>query len=418
MRAFISVRSVVAVVICLAALGCTRPGPHVTLPDEAIGEPAFAATVEAHTGAPVVAGNTVDVLLNGDQIFPAMLKEIRGARETINYTQYSWADGPVSQDVVNALAERCGAGVAVNVLLDAVGTSDLPGEYVERMKRAGCRVEYFRPVARLDLHRYNYRNHRRILVVDGRVGFTGGSGVSAKWMGDGRTKQHWRDTDVRARGPVVASLQATFAESWRAVTGVVLGGARYFPGADPAPRGARAQVVRSSPAGGSFDVYTMYLLAIAGARRTINITNPYFVPDTTMEEALLSAARRGVRVTVLVPGEIDHNLVRQASRRGFGPMLLAGIRIHEYRAALLHAKTMVVDGEWATVGSTNFDNRSFALNDEVNFVVYDRALAGRLDRVFAEDLAHATPVDYGTWRARPLRDRVLEALALPIRDLL
>jgi cardiolipin synthase len=162
----------------------------------------------------------------------------------------------------------------------------------------------------------------------------------------------------------------------------------------------------------------MYLLAIAGARRTINMTNPYFVPDTTMKDALLRAARRGVQVTALVPGEIDHNLVRQASRRGFGPLLLAGIRIYEYRASLLHAKTMVVDGEWATVGSTNVDNRSFALNDEMNLVVYDRGIAGRLDQVFAEDLKHAARVDYETWRARPLRDRFIETLALPIRDLL
>lgn len=416
-------RSLVHILACVVVVGalvggCARPDPHVELPEQAISEPAFAATVEAHTGAAVVAGNTVDVLLNGDEFFPAMLKEIRGARETINYAQYSWADGPVSRDISEALAERCRAGVAVNLLLDAVGTSAMPTEYIDLMRRAGCRVEHFRPVSRAALHRFNYRNHRRVLVVDGRVGFTGGSGVSEKWMGDGRTKGHWRDTDARTRGPIVASLQGTFADSWRTETGIVLGGHAYFPGADPTARGVRAQIVRSSPAGGSFDVYTMYLLAIAGARRTINMTNPYFVPDTTMKDALLRAARRGVRVTVLVPGEIDHNLVRQASRRGFGPLLLAGIRIHEYRAGLLHAKTMVVDGEWATLGSTNVDNRSFALNDEMNLVVYDQGIAGRLDQVFAEDLKHSARVDYETWRARPLRDRFVETLALPIRDLL
>jgi cardiolipin synthase A/B len=413
------VRTIVCVVVAGAlAAGCARPDSHVVLPEQAIGEPAFIATVEAHTGAPVVAGNTVDLLLNGDEFFPAMLKEIRAARETINYAQYSWADGPVSRDISEALAERCRAGVAVNLLLDAVGTSAMPTEYIDLMRQAGCRVEHFRPVSRAALHRFNYRNHRRVLVVDGRVGFTGGSGVSAKWMGNGRTKGQWRDTDARVRGPIVAFLQGTFADSWRTETGIVLGGRAHFPGADPVARGVRAQVVRSSPGGGSYDVYTMYLLAIAGARRTIHMTNPYFVPDTTMADALVKAARRGVRVTVLVPGEIDHNLVRQASRRGFGPLLQAGIRIHEYRAGLLHAKTMVVDGEWATVGSTNVDNRSFALNDEMNLVVYDRGVAGRLDRVFAEDLGHAARVDYETWRARPLRDRVIETLALPIRDLL
>ena len=423
MHGSVASRSLVRTITCLVVAGaivagCARPDAHVVLPDQAIGEPAFAATVEAHTGAPVVAGNAVDLLLNGDEFFPAMLKEIRAARETINYAQYSWADGPVSREISEALAERCRAGVDVNLLLDAVGTAAMPTEYIDLMREAGCRVEHFRPVSRAALHRFNYRNHRRVLVVDGRVGFTGGSGVSAKWMGNGRTKGQWRDTDARVRGPVVAFLQGTFADSWRTETGIVLGGRAHFPGADPVARGVRAQVVRSSPGGGSFDVYTMYLLAIAGARRTINMTNPYFVPDATMADALLSAARRGVRVTVLVPGEIDHNLVRQASRAGFGPLLLAGIRIHEYRAGLLHAKTMVVDGEWATVGSTNVDNRSFALNDEMNLVVYDRGVAGRLDQVFAEDLTHAVRVDYDTWRARPLRDRVVETLALPIRDLL
>ncbi|HUF91986.1 MAG TPA: cardiolipin synthase [Candidatus Limnocylindria bacterium] len=418
-----SVRSRLYALACVVAVGafaagCAQPDPHVVLPEQAIGEPAFVATVVAHTGSPVVAGNSVELLLNGDQFFPAMLEAIRGARETINYAQYSWADGPVSRDITEALAERCRAGVAVNLLLDAVGTAAMPTEYIDAMRSAGCRVEHFRPVSRAALHRFNYRNHRRVLVVDGRVGFTGGSGVSAKWMGDGRTKDHWRDTDARVRGPVVAFLQGIFADSWRTETGIVLGGPAHFPGAAPVEGGVRAQVVRSSPGGGSFDVYTMYLLAISAARRTINMTNPYFVPDTTVQEALLSAARRGVRVTVLVPGEIDHNLVRQASRRGFGPLLLAGIRIHEYRASLLHAKTMVVDGEWATVGSTNIDNRSFALNDEMNLVVYDRAFAARLDRVFAEDLEHAVRVDYDAWRARPLRDRIVETLALPIRDLL
>jgi cardiolipin synthase len=251
--------------------------------------------------------------------------------------------------------------------------------------------------------------------VDGRIGYTGGSGVSRKWMGNGRVRHHWRDTDVRVEGPVVEYLQGAFAENWLEATGIVLGGEAYFPRPLTPPGDAHAQVVRSSPAGGSFAMYTTFLLAISSARRSIYITNPYFVPDEAMEDALLGAARRGVRVVVLVPGEIDHNLVRQASRSGFGRMLRGGVEIHEYRAALLHAKTMVVDGVWATVGSTNLDNRSFALSDELNLVVYSRPVARQLEQVFLDDLAHSARVDYATWKRRSITDRVLELLAAPLR---
>jgi cardiolipin synthase len=257
-----------------------------------------------------------------------------------------------------------------------------------------------------------------VLVVDGKVGFTGGSGVSRKWMGNGRVENHWRDTDVRVRGPVVEYLQGAFAENWLEATGVVLGGDAYFPRPVVPAGEVYAQVVRSSPAGGSFAMYTMFLLAISSARSTIFITNPYFVPDNAMEEALTAAVRRGVRVVVLVPGAIDHNLVRQASRGKFGKMLRAGVEIYEYRAALLHSKTMVVDGVWATIGSTNLDNRSFALNDELNLVVYDAATARRLEKVFAEDLSYSVKVDYRAWSRRGLADRFLEILATPLRPLL
>ena len=408
---------VLAAALLLAA-GCARPHPHLVLPELRLGEPSFFPTLEAYTATPIVPGNRVDILLNGEEIFPAMLEAIRGARRTITYAQYYYEDGPVARDLAAALAERCLAGVGVNVLLDGFGALNIPAEYVETMRRAGCHVAFFRPLEVFGLHRANYRNHRRILVVDGRVGFTGGSGVSRRWMGNGRTANHWRDTDVRVSGPIVEYLQGAFAENWLEATGIVLGGEAYFP-RPLAPEGTvHAQVVRSSPAGGSFAMYTTFLLAVSSARRSIYVTNPYFVPDRRLAQAFIDAVRRGVRVVVLVPGVIDHNLVRQASRGNFGRLLRAGVEIYEYKAALLHAKTMVIDGVWSTVGSANLDSRSFTLNDELNLVVYDAGVARRLEEVFHEDLRYAERVDYARWRRRAFTSRILEWLTTPVQDLL
>jgi cardiolipin synthase len=406
------------VFLFLGTTACARVYPVASLPSVAVTDAAFVPTVEAYTSAPIVPGNRVEILLNGEQIFPAVIDAIKAARRTITYAQYFYEEGAVSLEIAEALAERCRAGVGVNVLLDSFGALGIPDAYVDLMRRSGCHVALFRPLARSVFQRSNYRNHRRILVVDGRVGFTGGSGVSRKWMGNGRVPDHWRDTDVRMEGPVVEYLQGAFAENWLEASGVVLGGDPYFPRPVASPGTVHAQVVRSSPHSGGFAMYTLFLLAIASARESISITNPYFVPDDKMREALVQAARRGVRVTVLVPGAIDHNLVRQASRANFGALLEAGVQIHEYRPALLHAKTMVVDELLATVGSTNLDNRSFALNDELNLVVYNRGVARQMEETFRDDVAHATRLTYERWRGRGLVDRFFELLAAPIRDLL
>jgi cardiolipin synthase len=235
------------------SVGCAaRVYPHVALPPLRLGEPSFFPTIEAYTSAPIVGGNHVDVLLNGDEIFAAMLTAIRGARTTITYAQYFYEDGPVARDLAEAFAERCRAGVGVNIILDAFGTVGMPAQYVDMLRHSGCHVAIFRPLTPLTWHRANYRNHRRILVVDGLVGFTGGSGVSEKWMGNGRVKNHWRDTDIRVRGPIVEYLQGAFVENWLETTGVVLGGEAYFPRPVRRVGEVHAQVVRSSPAGGSF----------------------------------------------------------------------------------------------------------------------------------------------------------------------
>jgi cardiolipin synthase len=410
-----------AILLILAAVlaaGCVTPHPHLSLPELALGEPSFFPTLEAYGTAPIVPGNAVRLLLNGEQIFPTMVEAIRSARRSISYAQYYYEEGPVAREMSEALAERCRSGVAVNVLLDAFGTLTMPAEYTELMRRSGCHVAYFRPLAQTVFRSANKRNHRRLLVVDGRVGFTGGSGVSRKWMGNGRTPGHWRDTDIRVEGPAVEYLQGAFAENWLETTGIVLGGEVYFP-QPRQPRGSTyVQVVKSSPAGGAAALYTTFLLAISAAQRSIHITNPYFVVDDAMGAALVEAVRRGVRVSVLVPGVIDHNIVREASRGRFGRMLRAGVEIHEYEAGLLHAKTMVIDGVWSTVGSANLDNRSLALNEELNVIAYGESTGRELERVFAEDLQYARRLDYRAWRSRGLGSRVLELLAAPIRSLL
>jgi len=396
--------------------GCAHHRPVLQLPSLEVGHATFASTVAAYTGSAVVGGNRVELLLNGDEIFPAKLRVIRSARKTINYAQYVFEEGQPAAAMARAFAERCRAGVRVNVLLDAIGALALPEEYRQIMLGGGCRLETFRPLSPFAVDRVNYRNHRRVLVADGRVGITGGSGTSGKWSGDGKTQDHWRDTDVLVEGPVVEQLQGAFAENWLEATGVALGGKDYFP-LPVEPKGhVTAQAVRSSPAGGSAAMYTMFLLAMASARQSIYITNPYFLPDDKMIDTLVGSARRGVRVVLLLPGAIDHNLVRQASRSELGRLLEAGIEVYEYRAALLHAKTMVVDSRWATVGSTNFDRRSFALNDEINLVVYDEGIARNLERIFEQDLSHSKRVTYEAWRNRSILSRLMEFLSLPVRD--
>jgi cardiolipin synthase len=410
-----------ALLLVAGLAGCAHVEQHLKLPDLAMGDPSFGPTIEAYTATRVVGGNTVDLLLNGDQIFPAILKAIRSARTTITYAQYFYESGEMPQQIAEALAARCRVGVRAHVLLDGFGAFTMPASYRQTMMDAGCEVVTFRPLSPLALFgplgfggKSDNRSHRRILVVDGRVGFTGGVGVSPSWTGNGRTKDHWRQTDVRIEGPVVASLQGAFVENWLEATGAVLGGEAYFPRLTP--RGAvTAQVVHSSPAEGSFSMYTMFLLAMSSARHSIYITNPYFLLDTRMTRALTEASKRGVRVVLLLPGPIDNYMVRHASRAGFGALFKAGIEIHEYQVGLLHAKTMVIDGVWATVGSTNLDTRSFALNEEVNLVVYSPDVAARLERVFADDLGYAKRINPETWRYRGAWERMLEVLSLPVR---
>lgn len=406
------------IVAALLLAACSGPRPSYVVPEVAVTEPAFARALEAHTLSAIVGGNRAEILLNGDQIFPAMLAAIRGARHTITFANYVYQDGAIAHEMAQALAERCRAGVGVNVLLDAIGSRPMPREYRETMERSGCHVTTFHPVSPLSLQRVNNRNHRRVLVVDGRIGFTGGTGVGTQWTGDGRTPGHWRQTDIRVEGPIVRFLQAAFAELWREATGILLGGDAYFPAVIGTAAGLAAQSVKSSPIGGSAEAYTLFRLAIGGARKSIYITTPYFVPDEDMLAALVAAAQRGTQVEVITAGVADtflDRLVRQASQAMYGPALQGGVRIHEYGPARLHSKTLVVDGEWVSIGSANLDNRSFELNYELNVTFHDRGLAAQLEQIFRHDLAYTRAVTYEEWRHRGL-GHVLELFLLPLKD--
>jgi len=403
--------------------GCARVIPVDKVPPIVVGEPAFFPTIEAYTDAPIVGGNQVQLLFNGDETFPVMLRDVATAKSTITFAQYLYEDGAFARALAQAFVERCRAGVQVHILIDSQGSGEIPEDIPVIMRDAGCQMKFFRRVEAPQvllpwkLLKYNYRNHRRVLVIDGRLGFTGGYGISEAWTGDGRTPEHWRETNARVEGPIVHQLQAAFTESWLEATGTVLGGDAYFPRIEPVGK-VSAQMVKSSPAGGSFQNYMLFLLSITSAKKSILITNPYFIPDDTMIQALLDAAARGVEVIVLVPGKIDHQITYRASRQNYGRMLLGGIRIFEYTAALLHAKTMVIDSVWATVGSTNFDNRSFALNEELNLTVYNAELARRLEQAFKEDLRYARKITYEEWNSRGIGERVLEWFSFPIKDYL
>ena len=401
--------------------GCAKVFAVRQVPDVALGQSQFFPTIEAHTDAPIVGGNRIEVLLNGDGTFPRMLAEIKKAKTTITFAQYLYEDGSIARELAEAFADRCRSGVKVSILLDRHGSGKAPASILSIMKDAGCDVEYFRRVDAdgiifpWKLLRYNYRSHRRVLVIDGRIGFTGGYGISEAWTGNGRTAEHWRDTNAQIEGPAVRFLQAAFAESWLEATGIAIGGDQYFPHLEP--RGnLSAQVVKSSPTGGSFQNYMLFLLSINSAKKSILITNPYFIPDNVLTQALLKAAARGVRVVVLLPGESDSRFTYTASRSHYGELLLGGVQIFEYKAALMHAKTIVVDGVWSTIGTTNFDNRSFALNQEINITVYDASLARRLEEIFDDDLKHSEAITYDQWRSRGIFERLFELFAFPLRD--
>ena len=372
---------------------------------------AFLQTMHALTGTAVSEGNRVEVLKNGVRFFPVMLSAIRAAKKTINCEFYIYWDGEVGRMFAQALAERSRAGVKVNVILDAVGSAQMSGDLTEFLQRNGVSVEWYHPLRWYTLSRFNHRTHRKLLVVDGEVGFSGGMGIADEWLGDADTKEHWRETVVRVEGPVVTQMQFAFLDNWVKSRGELLTGLEYFP--KLGPRGAVvAQVVKSSPSEGSSATKLLYIVSIVAAKKSIYINSAYFVPDKDTIRAMEGAVRRGVDVRVVVPGEFtDVPLVRHAGRLYYSQMLRRGIRIFEYQPTMMHAKTMVVDGIWTIIGSSNFDDRSFRLNDEVNVNIYDESIAAQMEQMFFEDLARSEEITRRRWLQRPWLDRMKERVA-------
>jgi len=371
----------------------------------------FLRTMGVVLGPALIGGNKVDVLLNGDEIFASMLDAIRGAKKTITFETYIYWGETIGHEFADALAERAHAGVKVHLLVDWLGSDKMAEEDVTKMKKAGVEVQKYNPLKWYNIARFNNRTHRKLLIVDGRIGFTGGVGISDKWRGNAQDSDHWRDTHFRVEGLVVAQMQSVFMDDWIKVTGVILHSDEYFPVLDSIGT-CRAQIFSSSPAGGNESMELMYLLAITSAEHSIQLSSAYFVPDELSIKSLVSALKRGVKVQILTPGKhIDNPSVRNASRSRWGDLLKAGAEMYEYQTTMYHCKVMIVDDIFTTVGSTNFDPRSFGLNAEANLNIYDTDFATEQIKIFQDDLAHAKRLSIAQWEDRPLLEKLWEQVA-------
>jgi cardiolipin synthase A/B len=381
----------------------------------------FRYAAELHSRVKMFEGNQVEILTAGDDIYRCLFSDLEAARQSITLQMYYCQPGRMADRFQQVLSERARAGVKVLFLHDAFGSIDLPKEYFDTLKAAGVHVAVFRPVQWYALEKAYNRSHIRVVVVDGETGYTGGFGIADKWYGDGRHEDQWRDTAVRFSGPAVLDHQATFAAGWAEATGDLLTGPAFFP-VDKlvgASGGALAAILHSAPSLGSSVAERFLAITISAARETLYITNAYFVPDDDFVRLLSDAARRGVDVRVLNAGK--HNDVKStwyAGRHEFEALLAAGVRLYEYQPTMVHAKTIVVDRVWASVGTMNFDNRSLAFNDETNLVALNEDVGGRLHDVFLEDLDYAHEISLDEFRRRPLKDKALELGAHAISRIL
>jgi cardiolipin synthase A/B len=376
----------------------------------------FLRASEALTGSPISEGNEAELLINGDRIFPAMLETIRSAEQTLCVQTYVYWRGDIAEELAGAICERAKAGVECRVILDALGAAKMDRSLVKDMEEAGVHVIRFRPPKPYAVRRLVHRTHRRLLIADGRVGMTGGVGVAAEWEGDAQDPEHWRDTHVRVRGPVVRGFAGTFAENWLEGTGEVLAGDGHLPDLEPIEGGGRMQLIRSSAGVGDTNMEALYYLSIASAARSIDLTAAYFVPRPAFIEALVKAAERNVEVRVLVPGpHIDKGFVRVAGSAAYEELLDAGVQIYEFQPTMLHAKSMVVDGCWSSVGTVNFDNRSFQLHDEVTLCIWGEGFAGELSTEFERDLERSERIDPKRWAGRGPGHRALQSASKLVR---
>lgn len=409
-----AVTSMLAIVswVLIALFG---PVPKYKLnspPSGALDSPEFMQELEALTASKLQPHTHIEELPNGAVFYPAELKAIAAAQKSIDWEAYIFQRGEMAQALVEALAERARAGVEVNLVLDAVGSLSTSKSYFNALRLAGGHVQWYHPVRWYNWPRANNRTHRELMVIDGKLAFIGGAGVSDQWWHGVKKDPPWRDTMFLVTGDAVRALQGTFVENWLESSGQILAGDNYFSSAAN-PDGAVSMVVPSSPSqGGSTRTRILFQTLIASSRKTIDVTTPYFLPDESLRQEIVRAVHeRHVRVRILVPGKhSDHSMTRSSSRGTYGDLLKAGAEIYEYAPAMVHAKLMVVDGEWAVVGSTNLDHRSFGLNDEVNMAALDPVLAEHIESDFEKDLRQAKRVTLAEWQNRSLWEQGMEVV--------
>ena len=381
-----------------------------------VSDPQFRREMGVLLGPGILSGNHVTDLENGEEIFPAMLDAIKAAQVSITMETYIYWSGDIGRRFAEALEERARAGVMVKLMVDWAGSIKMDDDLLKEMRDAGIEVHQYRPLRWYNIGRLNNRTHRKLLVVDGKTGFTGGVGIADLWEGHAQDPDHWRDMHFRIEGPVVAQIQAAFNDNWIKTTGVVLNGEAYFPPLQPVGD-MDAHMFVASPAGGSESMHLMYLMSIAAAKDTIDLEAAYFVPDDLMIKALVAARHRGVQIRVIVPGKhIDSGTVRLASKAHWGELLMAGVKIYEYQPTMMHNKLLIVDGSMTSVGSTNFDVRSFQLNDEASLNVYGEEFASKMTSVFEADLKPTVEYTYAIWKQRPWREKMIEKVVLPIKS--
>ncbi|HET7274544.1 MAG TPA: cardiolipin synthase [Longimicrobiaceae bacterium] len=379
-----------------------------------VADSSFRDTIQCHVNTSLVDGNRIEILTNGEQVYPRLFDDLRAAESLITLFVYWYKPGELADQVKDILIERARAGVRVLFLRDAFGSHGISDEYLDEMRRAGVEVAVFRPLKWNTVYKFQQRSHMRAVVVDGCIGFTGGFAIEDRWIGDGRHTDQWRDTSVRVEGPAVLQLQAAFAADWAEATGELLVGNDVFPRSTRDERGSHtAGLFYSSPSMGSTDAERFFALSICGACKFLYITNAYFIPDDDFRSFLCKAVERGADVRILTPGEnTDKKSTWYAARTHYEELLGGGVRVYEYRPTMVHAKTLVADDVWAAVGSMNFDNRSMALNDEVVLMMHDEELGGQLKSAFLEDIEYADELDLESFRTRGAWERAKERAAV------
>jgi cardiolipin synthase len=375
----------------------------------------FLPSIAGATNTPILSGNRIDILNNGDEFYPSMLEAIDQAKHSITIEAYIYWAGNIGLRFAEAMAAKARSGVQVKILLDAIGSSTIGDNILNILKAGGCQVAWYHPIHWYTFDRANNRTHRKSLIVDGRIAYTGGAGIADQWLGDAEDADHWRDIQIRIEGPAVIPFQSGFASNWLETTGELISGQIYYPQPEKAGLLA-AQSILSSPEMGSSTMRIMHYLSIVCARKSIYIANSYFIPDKQAIEILVAAKKRGVDVKIMVTGiHNDNVLARDNSVRLYGDLLEAGIEIYEFNRTMLHQKYMVCDGIWSTIGTTNFNNRSFALNDESNVSVYNRAFAAKWEEIFRTDLASCNKIELKEWHKRGLFIRCREWLSSLLR---